>query len=221
MLSRWAVTAVLVFALVVAPVSGADSHHAWGSLKSQGRTEVNGMAVPAETTLFSGDLVTTREASLATLSLPGGHLVFVIENSAARFNADSKSVTLERGSLGVLHEGGEGVAVSSRGTLIRPAEGKAARYVVKLEDKGFVLSSLRGDVNVSASNRTVTVPSGKAMRFELAEPSPPQGSTSAGSANALSPRAIIVASVLIVAASLAIALPLALRERTPVSPAIP
>jgi len=158
---------------------------------------------------------------LATLTLTGGNQVFVLENSAARFLADSKSVTLERGALGVLHHNGNSIMVTSRGTLVRPTNGKAARYLVKLEGRGFILSSLAGDVDVMASNRTVTVPSGKAMRFDVGEPA--QGAQGAGApaANALAGKTVIIVSAVVVAATLAIALPLALRDNGTVSPAVP
>lgn len=219
--ARMVAAATLSIALVVAPVSAVDKSSAWGNLKAQGKVEVNGTPIPAETTVFAGDLVNAKVKSLATLTLAGGNQVFVFENSAARFLADSKSVTLERGALGVLHRGGESVKVTSQGTLIHPKAGKAARYLVKLEGRGFILSSLSGDVEVMASNRTVTVPSGKSMRVEVAEASQGAQGAGAASANALAGKTVIIVSAIVVATTLAIALPLALRDNGTVSPAIP
>jgi hypothetical protein len=214
---RVVVSAVISLVLIVAPLSAGENSIAFGNLKAQGETEVNGMPVKVETTVFAGDLVSTKSKSSALLTLAGGNQVFVVENSAARFHKDSKSVTLERGALGVLDRGGDIVKVTSRGTLLRPAKGKAARYVVKSEGKGLVLSSLRGDVEVVAENRTVTVPSGTSMRIEIADPAPsPQG---AGPSNSYANKKGVIIGTVVVGAVLAIALPLALRDDDePVSP---
>lgn len=221
MFARMLVAVVLSFALLVAPVCAEEKASAWGNLEAQGRIEVNGAPVPSETTLFVGDRVSTKEKGLATVTLAGGNQVFVIENSAAYFQADAKSVTLERGAIGVLHRGGEGVLVSSRRALVRPAKGTTARFVVKLENKGFLLSSLAGDVDVVATNRTVTVPLGKTMRIELGEPPQDPVGSGAGHASAYAAQTVFLVSAIIVGVTLAIALPLALKNDEPVSPALP
>lgn len=221
MRTKAGIALLLSLALVVGPLSAGEKSTAWGNVRAQGRIEVNGVAVPSETTLFVGDRVNALDKGLATVTLGGGSQVFVIENSAAQFQADVKSVTLERGALGVLHRGGDTVVVISRGAQIHPSKGKSARFLVKLEGKGFLLSSLSGDVDVVASNRTVTVPSGKTMRIELG--GPPQGPSGAGAsgASAFTMEQVFIVTAIIVGTTLAIALPLALRDNTPVSPAIP
>jgi len=214
---RSIVFAIISLALIVAPVCAGENSIAFGSLKIQGQTEVNGMLVKAETTIFAGDLVSTKSKSSALLTLAGGNQLFVVENSAARFHKDSKSVTLERGALGVLDQGGNVVKVTSRGALVGPAKGKAARYVVKSEGNDLILSSLRGDVEVVAENRTVTVPSGTSMRIEIADPAPsPQG---AGPSNSYAKKRGVIVGTVVVGTALAIALPLALSgDDEPVSP---
>lgn len=217
---RSMIFAIISLALIVAPICAGENSIAFGNLKAQGQTEVNGMPVKAETTVFAGDLVSTKAKSSALLTLAGGNQLFVVENSVARFHSDSKSVTLESGSLGVLDRGGEAVKVNSRGTLLRPAKGKAARYVVKSDGTGLTLSSLSGDVEVVAENRTVTVPSGTSMKIEVADPAPgPPAPQGAGHSNSYANKKGAIIGTVVVGAVLAIALPLALQDDDkPVSP---
>jgi len=71
---------------------------------------------------------------------------------------------------------------------IRPAE--AATYQVTIEGSRVLVTSRQGSLQVQASNRSAVVPSGKAMRFVLAQNTAP-GRTGAG-ANNVNTEALII-----------------------------
>ena len=80
--AMWVV--LLSAALVCAPVAPAGTPAAVAKMSTKGTAEVNGTVTPAETSVFSGDRITTRENAAAALALSGGDQVFLPEQSAAQ-----------------------------------------------------------------------------------------------------------------------------------------
>ncbi|HEV8383775.1 MAG TPA: hypothetical protein VGQ11_02810 [Candidatus Acidoferrales bacterium] len=175
--AMWVV--LLSAALVCAPVAPAGTPAAVAKMSTKGAAEVNGMATPAETSVFSGDRITTREKTAAALALAGGDQVFLPEQSAAQVRqADARvEVSLERGGLVVVSRGAQPVSVLAAGLRIVP--GGAGIFEIAVRGNGVKVAARKGSAHVTASNRSVVVPEGKTLDATV---DPPQGPVGAGSA---------------------------------------
>ena len=212
--------AVLSAALLLdVPVQPATGAAVLGRLSAVGRAAVNRLPVATEATVFAGDSISTQPQSLVTVFLDGGDRVFVTEQSQARVDRVENHLTveLEQGKLGVASRGGNRLVVRANGVLVRAGASPDARYLVALDNHAVLVFSIRGGLEVLGSNRSFAVPSGKAMRFELAR----HAQAPAGAGAALGPGATILIAVAVAAAATAIAVRLALREEKSMSPFAP
>lgn len=209
---------LLSITLAWAPVTPARGPEPLGQLNAEGIAEVNGVVVPRGTTLFAGDRISTRVASVATASLAGGNHILVTENSLVQLQRRSAQVgvTVERGTVGLVHREGAPVMVQAAGLLIRPASSTRVTYLAKLEQDAVVLTAVRGEVRVEGRNAAYTVAEGKSMRFTLAEG--PQGPQGAGASSFAGNALIVTAIVLAAAAAIVIPVVLSNLDNEPVSP---
>jgi len=153
-------------------------------------TSLNGVPLKFEGTLYSGDTLSTQAASGAAVMLRDGDQVQFGPMSAATLVSTDEEllVKLDRGFAVARSGQGQVVSVSALGLTIRPAE--AATYQVTIEGSRVLVTSRQGSLQVQASNRSAVVPSGKAMRFVLAQNTAP-GRTGAG-ANNVNTEALII-----------------------------
>ncbi|MFQ5694568.1 MAG: hypothetical protein ACE5HB_01110 [Terriglobia bacterium] len=103
--------------------------------------------------------------------------------------------------------------------MLRPAE--ATTYAVAVSEQVIVVSSHEGSVEVKGAARAVTVPAGRAARFERGNN--PQTPSGAGTQSNLSRKARAIIWILVATGTAAaIAIPLALeddeRELSPAAP---
>ncbi|MEE8200756.1 MAG: hypothetical protein V3R29_06265, partial [Candidatus Acidoferrales bacterium] len=129
--------------------------------------------------------------------------------------------TLEQGALVARSMPERQVAVWAADLLMRPAS-QPGLFQVELVEGGVLVVARRGAVEVEGANRTVRVPAGQAMRFEVAQ-GRPQGPHAQAALSGGQKAAIVIAVAAGVAT--AIAVPLALDddddEEVVVSPATP
>lgn len=200
----------LVMVLLIAQAPWLDlqaGNASLGKVTPQGPAELNRVALLAESSVFSGDTVTTAAEGWALVFLAKGDRVQVGPASEVRLIEAAGVVvaSLERGSLQAQNGGAQSLMVQARGLLVNPAGG--ARYHVALVENGVVVSADQGTVNVQGTNRSYTVSAGQAMRFEVtAAPQAPAGAGSGGSGIAPGAAAGIAAAIA-VGATLAIAIP--------------
>jgi len=167
-----------------------------------GSNQLNGNALVLETTLFSGDSVTTQTDGLAVILLSQGDQIHLGPASSVRVleAGDSLMVTLQRGMTLTRSGHGRTVAVNAAGVLVRPAG--VASYEVAIDGGAILVASREGTVEVQGTNQSFVVPAGKTMKFELAANTAP-GPIGAGAHN-ISPG---VAAVIAIAASLGFSIP--------------
>jgi len=184
-----------------------------------GISQLNGIQLKFESTLYSGDTLSTQADSGAMVLLPEGDQIHL--GPAAALTVSEKNgalhLSLERGRAAA-RTGHTGVSLAARGLLIR-ASGPAF-FQVTMEKEAVLVTSQQGDLQVQGRNQSFVVPSGKAMRFVLARNVAP-GRTGAG-ANNLNELAIWI---VIVATGAAIGAGFALENhnesQVPVSPSTP
>ena len=162
----------LVFLLVQLPVEGANVP--LGRIIPAGEGSVlNGTGLKLQSTLFSGDKVTAGADSWVLVQLLQGDQVQLgpAGSMSVTGSAQEVLVTLERGLAAARSGGAQLVSISARGLMVRPA-GKA-KYQVAIQAGAIVVTSQEGALSVQGSNRTLVVPSGKAMKFVLASNATP------------------------------------------------
>ncbi len=174
---RTAVASLLALLLVYAPVAPAGSPAVVGKLSTKGTAEVNGAPVPAETTVFAGDRISTQKDTALGLTLPGGNQVFLPALSAARVQRDGHRVTvsLERGALAVVSRAAEPVVIEANGVRIQTAGSTAGAYEVAIHGRSLKVMARKGTAVVTAADRTVEVKEGTTLEATVA-----QGSTGPG-----------------------------------------
>jgi ferric-dicitrate binding protein FerR (iron transport regulator) len=210
---------LLTCVLLCPPAAAIPGSETIGQLSAEGAAELNGVAVPKGATVFAGDRIEAKANSTATVSLAGGNRVLVTENSRARVRraGSQLGVTLERGTVGVLHAQGEPLVVEAAGVLVRPASSGRSSYLVRREAGAVVLTAVHGDARVEAVNTTHVVPAGKSMRFTLGAPAAgPQGPVGAGSSG-FAANAVLVTAIVLGAAA-AIIIPVVLHNLDDTSP---
>lgn len=127
------------------PVAPAASPAVVGKMQTKGAAEINGAAVPDETTVFGGDRITTGKETASGLSLPGGDQVFLPSLTAAKVGRSGKrvTVTLERGALAVVNRSAEPVLIEASGVSIESA-GPAGVYEVTIQGNALKVMTRKG-----------------------------------------------------------------------------
>ncbi len=152
--------------LVYAPVAPAASATTLGKISTKGSAAINGSAVPAEATIFSGDRISTAKETASGLSLSGGNQVFLPALTTAQLNRVGNQVTvhLERGALAVINRSSDPVVVEANGVQIRAGGNTtAAVYEVAINGSALKVMARKGTALVKGSNRTVEVKEGTAI----------------------------------------------------------
>ncbi|MFQ5724705.1 MAG: hypothetical protein ACE5G6_09440 [Terriglobia bacterium] len=227
--ARLAVGLAVVLAAAPAFTLGAENA-SLGTLVPQGEAELNGTWLKVETTVYAGDRVRTPADGAAAVLLPGGSQFHLAPASVVEVDARGAAdvlAALEQGALVARSMPERQVAVWAADLLMRPVDSPGL-FQVELVEGGVLVVARRGAVEVEGANRTVTVPAGQAMRFEVAQEASdeagkrPQGPHAQAGLSGGQKAAIVIAVAAGVAT--AIAVPLALNdggEEVVVSPATP
>ncbi|HXE76444.1 MAG TPA: hypothetical protein VNN18_12540 [Candidatus Xenobia bacterium] len=176
------VVAIVLCGLLASPALSplsAASPATMGRVVAKAPATLNGVAVPQEATLFSGDRLTTGDQGWARVYLSASEKIFLDSSSEARASrrADGISIELTRG--GVHLQTGANVSLTAGGLEVVPRE-KAVWQVRQTSLNEVVVVALKGSVEVRGSNRTVEVPAGRSARV-TATPPPPAAAAGGGS----------------------------------------
>jgi len=119
------------------------------------------------------------------VQLPLGDQIHVGPASSVTLNGSDQQVVvgLERGMTIVRSGQGQKIPVNALGLLVQPAG--PALYTVTIQEGDVYVQSDEGSLEVQGTNKSVVVPAGKAMKFELAADTA-AGRVGAG-ANSLTP----------------------------------
>jgi len=192
------VVAIVLCGLLASPALSplsAASPAALGRVVVNAPTTMNGIDVPKESTMYSGDRLTTGAKGWARVYFSPAEQVYLDSTSEARAarNADGISIELVRG--GAHLQTGSNVRVLTGGLEVVPRE-NAVWQVKQTGANEVTVVALRGSVEVRGSNRTVEVPAGRSARLTTS-PTPPAAAAGGGSYG-LSPgaKAAIAAAVI-------------------------
>lgn len=212
--------AVLLCALLASPLfsplSGADRAAAVGRIVSAPPVTVNGLALPADATLLSGDRLSTGPEGWARVLLGRGEQIHLDAQSeaSARQAGDRLEIELAQGRV-TLRTQGDGVLVRSNGLEITPTSGAEALWqVARLSDDRALVTAQQGRLTVQASNQTVEVLPGQSLQMQtrlMAEDDQePEGAEKDAGISSKTKKVIGV--VLVAATATAISVPLALED---------
>lgn len=218
--------ALLLCMLLVSPVASplsAAGPAAVGRIVSTPVAAVNGVHIPDEGTLFSGDRLTTGAQGWARVLLPQGEQIHLAAQSEARATRQSSGLEVElvTGRLTVQARGENGINVRSNGLEIQPAAAtKTVWEVARLGEGVTQVTAFQGAVEVRASNRTVEVMPGQSMRVEASAPAADQGGGAGAGAGLGTGAKVLITLAVIAGLGLAVGIPVAIANQgqEPISP---
>ncbi|MFQ5928012.1 MAG: FecR domain-containing protein, partial [Terriglobia bacterium] len=124
---------------------------------------------PSETTLFSGDRLSTGAQGWARVFLSQGQQIHLGAESAAqaRRSGDDIAVELEKGRVTLQAHASNDIVVYSNGLEVGPTPtGRAVWEVTRLSATLTRVATYHGSVEVRALNRTLEVPAGRSLELE-------------------------------------------------------
>ena len=141
---------------------------------------VHQSALPAGSTIFSGDAITAAANGRVQVALPGGGRVDVLSNSTVRVerNAEGVELTVERGSASFQTRPDSPVSALLTDARIRAPKGGSAMGIVGLESPDSALVAARIgalEVITEHDSKSVLIPEGSAARITLLPEEPAQG----------------------------------------------
>jgi ferric-dicitrate binding protein FerR (iron transport regulator) len=137
-----------------------------GRVVASAPATLNGVAIPREATMFSGDRLTTGAEGWARLYLGEGeqvHLSALTEARAARVG-ERVDVELMGGHVLLQTRAGSSLNVQANGLAIQPAEKEAVWEVTRASETEVVVAARSGSVEIHGANRSLSVPAGRSAR---------------------------------------------------------
>lgn len=140
--------------LIPAQLLAADT--AAAMLYTNGSTWVNGSAVPKSAAVFAGDMVQTRQDSIARINASGSS-VMVLADSLVKFQGPA--VDIEHGGVqvGTSHA----LAAKAGEVTIKPAATSWTEFQVADVDGRVEIVATKGDVTVQDQQGTTTLSQGQ------------------------------------------------------------
>jgi len=141
-----------------------------GRVVANAPATLNGVAIPREATVFSGDRLTTGADGWARIYLAEGEQIHLAARSEARAARSGERVDVElvNGKLSLQTNAGSGVNVQTNGLAIVPANQDAVWEVTRTAPNEVLVAAHSGSVEVRGANRNVTVPAGRSARVSTA-----------------------------------------------------
>lgn len=144
----------MLLGIVPGVLMAADSTAAMMYIK--GAAWVNGSAVARSSAVFPGDLVQTKQDSVAKINASGSS-VSVGSDSLVKF--DNNSVSVDHGAVAVATS--KSMATKSGEVSVTPATGAWTAYELKNTNGNIVIMAHKGDLTINDAAGTRTLPAGQ------------------------------------------------------------
>jgi hypothetical protein len=176
------VVVALSFLLLNVPASLIAASTAAGKIITTGSAEVNGVAVPAVTSVFVGDHIATQKEATMSLSFAGGNSVVLPELTKAALNEKDGQfvVHLEDGTVSVMNKTQTPILIEVNGGRIQAASNHPALYDVTVHGNVLRVVARSGAAFVETPNRSGNVEAGNALTATLSAGPPPAGAGGGG-----------------------------------------
>lgn len=175
-----------------------------GQLINSSGATLDGEAVPVQSTITEGDVLSTKKGGSAVVTFSAGAEASLAENTVVRFSSgvDHLSMRLSSGTVGAKSQGKGALIVETPEYIIKPVEHGGAVYLVAmLSDKTTVVAARHGQVAITeaTSGQTYVVSAGHYAKVSglpsaVPDPGTGAGATTHGVLHALlqSPKALII-----------------------------
>ena len=130
-------------------------------LYTNGTTWLNGAGIPKTSAVFAGDLIQTKEDSVANINASGSSVI-VLADSMVEF--EGNAVKLEHG--GVTVSTSKALATHAGELTVTPASNDWTDFEVKDVDGTIHIAARKGDVLIADETGTTTLPHGQQMTRE-------------------------------------------------------
>ncbi len=220
-----------------APVGGAELI---GVAKASGQVEINGLPLPGESNVYSGDRVSTgEESTLMLISDPQERIQLAPESSVRlRKQGETTVIVLEQGAVYFRSAGRTRAVIEEYGLEIRTGSGSdSIAHVALVNPQRVQVSALQGSVEVRGEGQSVVLQPGQSAlvtqeeaqedeeekRKEKKEYKPGElrGAGAEKAKRDLRRKKILAIVLVPLGVAAAIALPIVLNEKGPVSPSVP
>jgi ferric-dicitrate binding protein FerR (iron transport regulator) len=172
-----------VFMIPAAPVSAASAPI--GQMLTTGSTA----ATKVETTLFNGDMVETLAGQHAAVTLRSAGILNFNPDSTARIEqtAGAYRVDLKKGtvSFASMKLSRQILTIQAAGVEVVVPEGTSARGRVMSNRDAVVVTALQGNLQISDSERVLSLAEGETAEMPISPSSPRAGQGSSGPAAGL------------------------------------
>ena len=142
--------------LLLFPLSVFSADTGAAMLYAKGAAWINGSVVPRSSAIFPGDLLQTRNDSIANINLPGTSVV-VLADSLVQF--DSSAIALDHGSVTV--NTSRGMSARAGGIVIKPAHSSTADFLVTDVNGTVEIAARKGDLLITDGTQSNTLPEGQ------------------------------------------------------------
>lgn len=232
----------LILLLADLPVRGAPVGAAEliGVAKASGQVEINGLPLPGESNVYSGDRVSTgEESTLMLISGPQERIQLAPESSVRlRKQGETTVIVLEQGAVYFRSAGRTRAVIEEYGLEIRTGSGSdSIAHVALVNPQRVQVSALQGSVEVRGEGQSVELQPGQSAlvtqeeaqedeeekRKEKKEYKPGElrGAGAEKAKRDLRRKKILAIVLVPLGVAAAIALPIVLNEKGPVSPSVP
>lgn len=232
----------LILLLADLPVRGAPVGAAEliGVAKASGQVEINGLPLPGESNVYSGDRVSTgEESTLMLISGPQERIQLAPESSVRlRKQGETTVIVLEQGAVYFRSAGRTRAVIEEYGLEIRTGSGSdSIAHVALVNPQRVQVSALQGSVEVRGEGQSVLLQPGQSAlvtqeetqedeeekRKEKKEYKPGElrGAGAEKAKRDLRRKKILAIVLVPLTVAAAITLPIVLNEKGPVSPSVP
>jgi ferric-dicitrate binding protein FerR (iron transport regulator) len=159
---------------------------------------LNGLIIPREATVFSGDRLATGADGWARLYLAQGEQIHLAARSEARAARSGERIDVEllNGHVLLQTRAGSNLNVQTNGLAILPTGQDAVWEVTRTAPNEVLVAARTGSVEVRGANRNLTVPAGRSARVTTASaPANPAAPVQPGGLSAAAKGAIVAAII--------------------------
>jgi hypothetical protein len=208
----FAALAVAVFA--VAAVASPTPVASMGMVLQANNATLSGSPVINGATIFNGDTLSTDKAG-ALRARFGSSQIYLFPNSNVSVSQSSSgfSAALSNGTVLVSSGSGGTYSVLADGAIVRPKAGsQSVAQITWVSPTELMLSSRRGDLQVTMGDETQTVSEGSSYKMMISPASQPAASPAAQPAASSGTNSFVLVAILVIAGGTAVAVAIALES---------
>jgi len=186
--------AAVLIALIASPAWSQPQ--VAGTVVTSQLATVGDLALPAGSTIFSGESISASPTGGAQIALAGGGRLEVLRDSSVQLNRNAAGVqfVVLRGGVSFMGGPKDAVATTLGDASIRFADPSSLGVLHVENPDSAVLATIKGRLTITTEHdaKSIDVPEGSAVSITLADPPEPQAQPAGKAAPAVKKIALIV-----------------------------